>query len=194
MMASLPVTVKSGSKIIQNTTKESKKRRPIMPKLTELRMREILSTILRDDTMLDSYDCDAVTGTIVNHPEIKSLFECEGREVLSVHKSETMQGILKGICPSCPSIVYTNDLNYLKCCCGQKLIWPTEATKESEVEYEVIEYETAILMGISICETRCANTGSMVNSLACKSCKYFAGHEVEGKSVRCKHRFNEGEA
>jgi hypothetical protein len=57
--------------------------------------------------------------------------------------------------------------------------------------FDVIEYETAILMGVSIGETRCSNTGSMVNSLACKACKSFAGHEVAGKSIRCIHRANE---
>jgi hypothetical protein len=184
-----------------------------MSKITAERMREILSAILRDDTVLDSYDCDAVTGTIVNHPEIKGLLECEEVEHClysdvynKVDLDQYDSTLNKYRCPVCGEFSLCKD--NVACGmgnCGAPLIWPTElltdVSKTIEppapvAEYEIFEVQqTALETGDPVCEYigDCA-VGCMFCELHCKTNgkQNFAGHEVEGKSIRCKHKFNEG--
>lgn len=169
-----------------------------MPNLTETRMREILSTILRDDAVLDSYVCDAVTATIINHPEVKSLFEkksddedCKDCGNMLMDEQEHCDRCNKPICESCGlTDNETHTGTFCRECCE-----PTEATKEREPEYEVIEYTFLSNADFSHFDTPCNNDGQIrfIGGISCEACKHFAGYETYGKSIRCMHKHNEGE-
>jgi len=134
-----------------------------MNKITEEKMREIIGKILISDTGLSSGECDAVTGTIINHPEIKSLFET---------KVDNVQ--------------YSPDIDAM-----DEVMRPAPVA-----EYEVIEYEITRSNEFSSYVTRCEKRDDriwFVGGVNCENCRHFAGHEVEGESIRCAHKFNKGE-
>jgi hypothetical protein len=87
-----------------------------MPKITEERMREIMIGIYPSKQVIDS---------IINHPEIKSLFEC-GSDIV-------LQDVDHPYCPrrDCGKRQQNSELTCLFC--GTYLFAPTEAIKESEV-------------------------------------------------------------
>jgi hypothetical protein len=164
-----------------------------MSKVTEEKFREILSTILRDDTGLESGECGAITGTIVNHPEIKSLFEgnriqdlLEAQDVvryfnrLDTDDFITKYEIFKGdICPDEIKEEFKfcglNNTDFMR-------TWPTEATKESESSCKEIvdnlepEYNDG---------DRCPHHG--MTFVGSKYCTEYCDDS------ECSHKRNEGE-
>jgi hypothetical protein len=98
-----------------------------MPNLTEERMREIL---------VNCYGKGAITihkvaDKFISHPEIKSLSEDEGKEVDKASVTFFKDwNFSMGQCPTCKHIECDARFGYCENC-GQKLIWPTEATKEN---------------------------------------------------------------
>jgi hypothetical protein len=196
-----------------------------MPKITENRMKEIIEDIMLSNDQISMRQSTGayLAESIANHPEIKSLFECDADLGKYISATE---------CPTCARTSERFELtNYPDTwmCDGcaltrgsivgkwnsilENLICATETCEESTEPhapvaegvadapakaYEVIQCEpTGALktMGCQYDESMCP---TMVNSELCRThCKTnglqnFAGHEVEGRSIRCAHRFNVG--
>jgi hypothetical protein len=64
-----------------------------------------------------------------------------------------------------------------------------------QVLFKVIEYTFLSNADFGHFDTPCNNDGQIrfIGGISCEACKHFAGHEVEGKSIRCAHKHNEGE-
>ncbi len=153
-----------------------------MPKITETRFKYIVKNIYPPAGI--SRGVDNFIKELINHPEIKSLFECEPTECK--------------FCGSSNTVVEHHDADnsdrvYCKTCCCQSSC--KEIVDNSIKAYEVVEYESDKLLVPTTCKRDCS---VYVNSVFCnKECKTnglqnFAGHEVVGRSIRCLHKFNEG--
>jgi predicted RNA-binding Zn-ribbon protein involved in translation (DUF1610 family) len=162
-----------------------------MSKITEERFKDILLSLEIDYEQIS---------ILLNHPEIKILFESsEGKFVDKSCKMDMEMSEREHMyrCPSCmEKNVFGVEEGYDYCpYCGQKLIWPTEPPAPV-AEYEVIKYfkdENGLLE--TICPHNMSGGGSNPQSTvghnhSCCACTHFAGHELEGKSIRCKHKFN----
>jgi hypothetical protein len=186
-----------------------KRWRPIMPKLTGKRLKKIIEDA---NTLHLGYKETHVADAIVNHPEIKSLFECE--EVKPLHQSEQREQF--DLLKEClTSKTWTagdhghfygfflhgwlgrmNEATYQHLPPTELL---TDASKTIEppapvAEYDIVEYEVRNNSSV----TECKHYGYGIGGCCCRDgCKTnglqnFVGHEVEGKSIRCLHKFNLG--
>lgn len=155
-----------------------------MPKLTEERFKHIVKNIYPPAGT--SRGVDNFIKEVVNHPEIKSLFAVE-------------DSINCKYCGSSNTVVEHHDADnsdrvYCKTCCRQ-FAPPTEPPAPV-AEYEVIEYEETQGEFFGEYRTKCTRRDDFIcftGGVNCEACKHFAGHEVEGKSLRCKHLVNGGE-
>jgi hypothetical protein len=185
-----------------------------MSKITEERMREIIEksfekhTCQLDDngyhTAVDEDEFPEMLDDIVGHPEIKGLFEggdelheCDMCRRDFIHGSDEPYS---AIFPNGDDKIYLCSKNCVEIHLGA--LDNTESSCKEivdnsiEPEYEVIEYS---LTGFGNLSMSCKRyNGVKVCSATCtEHCKTngkqnFKGHEVEGKSVRCAHRFNGG--
>jgi hypothetical protein len=181
-----------------------------MPKITEERFKYIVKNIYPPAGI--SRGVDNFIKELINHPEIKSLFECEPTECK--------------FCGSSNTVVEHHDADnsdrvYCKTCCCQSSC--KEIVDNSEVDngnsqgmldgsieaYEVIEYEQGDNGGMFDCPkclTDCPHGqkteyGNMIKvgsnmcrnclPLNLKGCKHSQGYEIEGKSIKCAFEFND---
>lgn len=165
---------------------------------------------------LDISDFENVLNGITLHPEIKSLFDVKedwdsGEKHIELIKSLDYQ------CGGCLSVVNNCKSNYCGFC-GKKLTWPIPESPISNIdkidgavlkelaeveppapvaEYEIKEIFTTHL-GVGFEENKyCTKEVGKIGGAWCRnkcftnSLQNFAGHEVEMKSIRCAHRFNQ---
>jgi hypothetical protein len=178
-----------------------------MPKITEERMREILDEMfdkhkdILDENHhhcgLESGEFECMRDDLMDHPEIKSLFEKDDKDQVCQdvvnydyrYIKKEIGVLLKTLCnrPADDVVRYMQALIKV-------LSRPTEPPAPV-AEYEVIEYEDKWLQtSLPFHSTRCKRDNVIyVGGKFCTGmCSHFAGHEVEGESVRCAHRFNVG--
>jgi hypothetical protein len=158
--------------------------------LTIERMREIIKGVLSFDTRLEEGEADAVTGTIINHPEIKSLFEQKECEVRGNKVNNWGGGWHMQWGCSCKSGYC---LNYMqKYCehCGAELIWPTNEPTKTIEAVEQGEVKPPYIVKDEVKDFRCNIMHCLLLSPKCKRCKHFLGHHEQGKSIRCGYGVN----
>jgi hypothetical protein len=169
-----------------------------MPNLTEERFREILEksfekhTRQLDDngyhTAVDEDDFPEMLDDAINHPEIKGLFKCE--------EDIVKQDVNHPYCPKRKCGMRQQNIEEVCLFCGADLVFPEIEPPAPVAEYEIFEVQQTALETVDpVCEYigDCA-VGCMFCELHCKTngLQNFAGHEVEGRSIRCAHRFNVG--
>jgi hypothetical protein len=149
---------------------------------------------------LESGEFECMRDDLINHPEIKSLFEEDDKDQVCQdvvnydyrYIKKEIGVLLKTLCnrPADDVVRYMQALIKV-------LSRPTEPPAPV-AEYDIVEYElrpnkkyTDFRDFSTYCSKR-EGEAVFIGGVNYESCKHFAGHEVEGVSLRCMHKFNGG--